>query len=183
MTFEFAALAFAHPPSNTFAYKLEPRDRDWIGLGHERSVSFSGLPPGRHVLRVKGANRDGIWNEEGISLTLSVAPPFWRTPWFFGLAGPDRSPPGAAAILRMRTKLRAAYLRATPNVDDFIAGHELTAREAEILRLILRGENNKEIAAKLFISGSTVRNHISHMYQKLGVKNRIDLINKISREG
>jgi len=181
ISFEFAALAYADSPSNSFAYKLEPRDRDWISLGHDRAVSFSSLPPGRHVLRVKAASRDGVWNEDGVSLALTVTPPFWRTGWFFGLLALVLVS-GTAATLRMRTKLRAAYLRATPNVDGFIESHRLTAREAEILRLILQGAGNKDIAGRLFISASTVRNHISHMYQKLGVKSRIDLINRINRE-
>jgi DNA-binding NarL/FixJ family response regulator len=111
-----------------------------------------------------------------------VTPPFWRTPWFICLLVLIAAS-GAAAVSRMWSKLRAAYIRATPNVDEFIDRHGLTAREAEILHLILQGSGNKDIAAKLYISASTVRNHIHNMYQKLGVKSRIELINRISRDG
>jgi DNA-binding CsgD family transcriptional regulator len=179
VSFDFAALSYVDPPSNAFAYKLEPRDREWIDLGHERSVVLSGLRPGRHVLRVKGAGRNGVWNEDGLSLALSVASPFWRSGWFIGLAAWLLAS-GAGAVLLMWTKLRTAYLQATPNVDAFIAGSGLTAREAEILRLILRGAGNKDIAAALFISTSTVRNHVYNMYRKLGVKSRIELVNRIN---
>jgi DNA-binding NarL/FixJ family response regulator len=46
------------------------------------------------------------------------------------------------------------------------------SREQEILRLVLHDANNKDIERKLFISASTVRNHLDNIYQKLGVKNR-----------
>jgi DNA-binding CsgD family transcriptional regulator len=82
----------------------------------------------------------------------------------------------------MWTKVRSAYRRAKPNVDEAVEKYQLTAREAEILGLILQGASNKDIAAKLFISASTVRNHIYNIYQKLGVKNRLGLVNLISRE-
>ncbi len=181
VSFEFAALVYVSPSSNTFAYRLESRDRDWISLGHDHVVSFSSLPPGHHVLRVKGASPDGVWNEDGLSLTLTVVPPFWKTPWFLVLMFVIVAS-GAATVVMTWKKVRAAYRLATPNLDDFIARNELTAREAEILRLILQGASNKDIAKKLFISASTVRNHIYNIYQKLGVKNRLELINLISKE-
>jgi HD-GYP domain-containing protein (c-di-GMP phosphodiesterase class II) len=48
----------------------------------------------------------------------------------------------------------------------------LTAREAEILRHVARGLSNKEIGALLVISSKTVRNHVEHVYGKIGVTNR-----------
>ena len=49
----------------------------------------------------------------------------------------------------------------------------LTAREVEILRLLAHGKDNGEIAAEVFVSPSTVKNHISNVLKKLEVKNRI----------
>ncbi|WP_249026257.1 HD domain-containing phosphohydrolase [Mycobacterium xenopi] len=49
----------------------------------------------------------------------------------------------------------------------------LTAREAEVLRLVARGASNKEIAAALVISEKTARNHVERIYAKIGVSNRI----------
>ncbi len=56
------------------------------------------------------------------------------------------------------------------------AKYGITAREGEIIRLLLEGKNNKEIAAELFISDHTAKNHIHHIYQKLGIGNRVQLI-------
>ncbi|HKU15202.1 MAG TPA: alpha/beta fold hydrolase [Steroidobacteraceae bacterium] len=49
---------------------------------------------------------------------------------------------------------------------------ELTARENAILRLVAQGEGNGEIARKLFISDKTVRNHLTNIFEKLGVDSR-----------
>jgi len=52
----------------------------------------------------------------------------------------------------------------------------LTSREAEIVRLVIEGKDGKRITEELFISNHTVKNHLHHVYQKLGVKNRIQLV-------
>ena len=51
---------------------------------------------------------------------------------------------------------------------------ELTDRETEILKLIAAGDNNSEIAALLYVSNKTVRNHISNIFTKLQVHNRAE---------
>jgi len=84
--FEFAALDFTAPKQNQYAYKLEGFDADWIYCGTRRYASYTNLPPGEYVFRVKGSNNDGIWNEEGISVRVIISPPFWRTTWFRVLA-------------------------------------------------------------------------------------------------
>lgn len=58
---------------------------------------------------------------------------------------------------------------------DLFEGTGLTPREAEIVGLVMRGFSNKEIEAGLFISLETVKKHLSSIYRKLGVKNRLQL--------
>ncbi len=50
----------------------------------------------------------------------------------------------------------------------------LTAREAEVLELVAHGGSNREIARQLFISEPTVKVHLRHIYEKLGVRNRAE---------
>ena len=65
--------------------------------------------------------------------------------------------------------LRAAGHRSRRR-RDWPAG--LTTREVEVLRLLVRGLSNKEIAARLVISPRTAGNHVEHIYAKIGVSNR-----------
>lgn len=83
ITFEFAALDFVDPPHNRYAYMLEGVDAEWRYTdGQARSASYTKLEPGRYTFRLKGANSDGTWNEEGIAMAVNVIPPWWGTWWF-----------------------------------------------------------------------------------------------------
>lgn len=52
------------------------------------------------------------------------------------------------------------------------AGETLSAREREVLELVAKGTSNRAVAAELFISEATVKTHLTHIYGKLGVKDR-----------
>ncbi|MCP4200750.1 MAG: hypothetical protein GY769_02295, partial [bacterium] len=82
---EFAALDYTAPRNNRYAHRLEGIDRDWIRAGARWYASYAHLGPGRYTFRVKAANSDGVWNEEGRSLAITVASPYWQTWWFRGL--------------------------------------------------------------------------------------------------
>lgn len=62
-----------------------------------------------------------------------------------------------------------------PDLDNF----ELTAREKEIVEMLIKGKSNNQIADELFISLQTVKNYVSRIYDKTGIKNRVELVNLI----
>ncbi len=57
----------------------------------------------------------------------------------------------------------------------------LSPREVEIVRLVLAGKGNREIAEELCISESTVKNHLSRIFQKLGIRDRMELALLVTR--
>lgn len=84
-SFEFSVLDFTDVNKNCFAYKLDGLDKDWIHSGTRRYVNYTNLDPGDYVFRVKGANSDGTWNEQGISVQLRIKPRFYQNWWFHPL--------------------------------------------------------------------------------------------------
>jgi two-component system NarL family response regulator len=72
-------------------------------------------------------------------------------------------------VHRGRSRIPAAVAE---RLAERLAGPALTERETDVLRLIVAGKSNKEIAAALFISEATVKTHINNMLSKLGVTDR-----------
>jgi len=84
VSFEFSALHFSNPKKNQYAYRLEGFDTDWITTDYKnRRATYTNLPSGDYVLRVKASNSDGVWNEEGASLNIIVLPPPWKSWWAY----------------------------------------------------------------------------------------------------
>ncbi len=76
----------------------------------------------------------------------------------------------------MRTKAAASSSATTPAPDSDSVLASLTEREHAIVELVAEGLDNREIAARLYLSEGTVRNHISAILQKLDLKNRTQLV-------
>lgn len=75
----FSALSYYRPEANAYSYRLEGFDRTWLDAGKENRASYSNLPPGSYTLRVKAANSDGVWNDDGISLRIVVHPAWYAS--------------------------------------------------------------------------------------------------------
>ena len=84
LSFEFSALDYTAPGKNQYAYKMEGVDDDWVYTdATRRYVSYTNLDPGEYVFTVKGSNCDGVWNEEGVSISIIINPPLWATWWAY----------------------------------------------------------------------------------------------------
>jgi signal transduction histidine kinase/ligand-binding sensor domain-containing protein/CheY-like chemotaxis protein len=76
---DYTALSFTAPENVRFRYRLEGLTEDWTEAGDRRTAYYTNVPPGSYTFRVSAANDGGVWNEEGASLELRVAPRFHET--------------------------------------------------------------------------------------------------------
>lgn len=141
VTFEFAALDYTDTANNQYAYKLEGFDDDWVQAGTKRSATYTNLAGGEYVFRVKAANSDGVWNNEGTALRLVVSTPPWATWWAYGLYGVAVLGLVAGAV-RYRTQAKANHA-----LQAEIA--ERKRAEQEQQRLYHVAEGLREIVAVL----------------------------------
>jgi len=78
----FTGISLTSPERVQFKYRLEGLDAEWSDGGARRRVTYPFLPPGRYVFRVKACNSDGLWNEAGDAVAITVLPYFWQSWWF-----------------------------------------------------------------------------------------------------
>jgi diguanylate cyclase (GGDEF)-like protein len=79
VTFSFAALDYTAPGANRYAYRMEGFDEGWIDSGAEHRATYTNLPAGDYVFRVRAANADGIWSAAGLTIPIHVAAAPWDT--------------------------------------------------------------------------------------------------------
>jgi DNA-binding CsgD family transcriptional regulator len=98
--------------------------------------------------------------------------PWWQSWWF--------RVPAFLLLLGLliwrRSRAGVGGARPHPGGHGYPCEHEVSPREREILQLLLKGKSNREIEEALFISMGTVKNHVYSIFQKIGVKNRAQLI-------
>jgi ligand-binding sensor domain-containing protein/signal transduction histidine kinase len=81
-TFRFIALNYIFSEKNQYAYKMEGFEKDWNYVGNKREATYTNLDAGEYTFRVKASNNDGVWNEQGTSIKITITPPWWGTWWF-----------------------------------------------------------------------------------------------------
>ena len=84
-SFEFAALNYLFPDKNRYAYMMENLNDEWTYSGTRRYATYTNIDPGEYIFRVKACNNDGVWNETGIAIKITIEPPIWKTKWFIAL--------------------------------------------------------------------------------------------------
>jgi len=87
LTFEYAVLDYNLPRNNNYAYILEGFDEDWNYVKDEYKATYTRIPPGNYVFKVKGSNNEGYWNENPKTVNIYITPPYWQTWWFKILSG------------------------------------------------------------------------------------------------
>ena len=140
ISFEFAGLEFHAPQKNTYAYRLEGFDKDWVQAGTRRYASYTNLPGGDYIFRVKAANSDGVWSENALAIPLHITPPFYASPWFLGAAGLLALMSVAAAI-----RWRLDLVRDQKRRLDVLVGERTTSLRVTNQQLEVEVEQRKRI--------------------------------------
>ncbi len=83
LSFNFIGLHFVNAPLNQYTYKLEGYDPDWIKNGTQRTAVYTNLSPGTYTFYVKSANSDGVWDEKGTQILITILSPWYRTWWAY----------------------------------------------------------------------------------------------------
>jgi signal transduction histidine kinase/ligand-binding sensor domain-containing protein len=122
----FTALSMLIPQRVHFRYKMDGIDSAWQEVGTQRQAFYSRLPPGSYYFRVLASNNDGLWNETGANITLSVPPSFLQTIWFKLICGSV-----AVALLSLFYHLRVRHVTnvVRTRLYDRVAERERIARD------------------------------------------------------
>ena len=135
LSFEFTALNFASPEKNQYAYRLEGLDPGWsYTAAQRRFITYTNLDPGAYTFRVRASNNDGLWNEEGLSLRLTVLPPWWQTWWAYALYG----------LLGIGAINLFVYLRTRRQRQSLAIQQKLLAQERKLRALLERIDEVQE---------------------------------------
>ena len=116
--FSYTALSFTAPERVRFKYQLEGFDRDWVDAGSRRVAYYTNLSPGAYRFRVKAANDDGLWNEEGDAVRFVLSPSFHQTIPFYLLCAFGLMFIGAGSVRWRIVALRAQAVELERKIDE-----------------------------------------------------------------
>ena len=103
-------MSYAAPEKVRYRYRLEGLETDWNEVeSRRRQATYTNLPARDYVFRVQASGKDGVWNEKGVTLALTVLPPIWATWWFISIAGLASA---AAMVAAYKARVRGLRLAA-----------------------------------------------------------------------
>ncbi len=84
-TIQFAALDYTGPAEIQYAYILDGFEKAWNYVGKQRTATYTNLPKGHYVFKVRSTNAEGVWTENTRLLDIEVLPSFWETSFAYFL--------------------------------------------------------------------------------------------------
>jgi len=167
----FAALHYGDPRRNRFAYQLQGFDKAWtITDAGKQIATYTNLDPGNYVFRVKAANKDGIWNETGVTLAIKITPPFWKTWWFRAVV----------ALMFLGSMWLAYRARISVLTDQKkLLEEQVTARTAELATALSEVESAMKI-----IQDRAIRDELTGVFNRRYIMGAIIAeMNRVKRSG
>lgn len=127
---QYTALSFIDSGQIRFRYRLQALDSGWVEAGARRTAYYSHIPPGEYAFTVIASNRDGVWNNEGKSLQITVLAPFYRTWWFESLVAV-----GVALLVAAAWRYRVAQLERHHGQQQAFSRQLIASQENERKRI------------------------------------------------
>jgi ligand-binding sensor domain-containing protein len=81
LVFDFVAFNYTNTKKVKYAYILEGYDDEWKYTNNPTPVNYTNLDPGNYIFKIKAANEDGLWNDTGASLSVTIEPSIWSSWW------------------------------------------------------------------------------------------------------
>lgn len=172
----YAALNYYTPEKNQYAYKLEGFNKDWIYVNSESKATYTNLPPGKYLFRVKAANNEGVWNEEGASVRIVVHPPFYlSTPfiilyWILGCV---------ALVLFMRFLLGRSERKHLQEIERLNIQKEKEVHEAKIKFFTMIAHEIRTPVSLIIGPLDSIREQASAL--PVAVRENLEVINRNSQ--
>jgi signal transduction histidine kinase/streptogramin lyase len=126
----YTAPNFINAAQTHFKYRLEGLDSDWVDAGERRIAYYSHLPPGKYVFQVIAGNSDGVWNNQGKTLAITVLAPFYETRWFEMLVLLT-----LGVLVALSWKYRVSQLRRAQVAQQAFSRQLIASQEAERKRI------------------------------------------------
>jgi len=127
---QYTGLSWGRPQQIRFRYQLVGLDHTWVEAGTRRTAYFPHLPPGDYTFKLIADNGEGVWNEAGAEILISVLPPFYRTWWFTLLVLSS-----IAALALVFYQARINQLRKAHAQQEAFSRRLLESQEAERNRI------------------------------------------------
>jgi PAS domain S-box-containing protein len=177
LTFEFAALNYTLSRKNRYAYRLEGLEPVWNEAGTRTSATYTSLRHGEYVFRVRAANNDGVWNENGVALRIRVAPRWHERPVVrLGIAA-CLALAACAGFLWRERQSRRRERELERRVDDRTA--ELQRLNQELEERV--SSRTSELAAEKERLAVTLRS-IADAVVATDIEGRVVLVNRVAEE-
>ena len=164
---DYTALSLAIPQRVLFRYRLDGVDADWKSVGTRREAYYTKLRPGHYEFHVIASNNDGVWNQTGAALDLSVAPAWFQTNWFIALCS-------ACTMLLIwavyRLRMRQVAAGITQRFDERLAERTRIAQELHdtLLQGFLSASMQVHVATDSLPADSQAKTILSRALQLMG---------------
>ena len=162
LEFQYSALSLSAPERVRFRTQLEGYDSGWRGPTSARNATYTNLPSGSYRFRVIACNNDGIWNETGAAIEISVLPAYYQTRSFLVFCVAV-----ASGLLWAAYRLRLGQLRARLELQFRERLAERTRIAQELHDTLLQGFLSASLQLQVAVDQVTAESQARPLFDRV----------------